>query len=85
MPHLPLPHLGVAPVRVEIQDRLSLGRVSIEKLFAAWGLGGDFGGDRGGGVEVPRLAKGKAVIETGAGGGKVSFGRLQETAESRDR
>jgi hypothetical protein len=53
MPHLPLPNLGIAPVRVKIKHRLSFTGIPVEELFTARGFWGDIDGVGRGVVQVP--------------------------------
>jgi hypothetical protein len=65
MSHLPLPNLGIAPVRVEIKHRLSLTGIPVEELFTARGFWGDIDGVVRGVIQVPGAAEGEAVFQTG--------------------
>ena len=80
MPHLPLPNLGIAPVRVKIKHRLSFTGIPVEELFTARGFRGDIDGVGRGVVQVPGAAEGEAVFQTGASFGQVAFCRLEEAA-----
>jgi hypothetical protein len=53
MSHLPLPDLGIAPVRVKIKHRLSFTGIPVEELFTARGFWGDIDGVGRGVVQVP--------------------------------
>jgi hypothetical protein len=80
MSHLPLPDLGIAPVRVKIKHRLSFTGIPVEELFTARGFWGDIDGVGRGVVQVPWAAEGEAVFQTGASFGQVAFCRLEEAA-----